>query len=86
MQNVWNPAEVIDNIAAAVEKACDHDVPVIWVQHSDDELVFGSTEWQLVPGLSPSKGEIQIYKNFNSLFEGISLDDQLANDAAAALL
>jgi hypothetical protein len=27
-------------------------IPVIWVQHSDDELAFGSPQWQWAPELT----------------------------------
>ncbi len=44
---------VIANINALVDKARAEDVPVIWVQHSDDGLlVEGSDGWQYVAELS----------------------------------
>ena len=42
MQDAWETARIIKNIGIAVEKARTQGVPVIWVQHSDDELVYGS--------------------------------------------
>lgn len=39
MQNAWEAPRIIKNIGTAVEKARSQGVPVLWVQHSDDELV-----------------------------------------------
>jgi nicotinamidase-related amidase len=51
---------------------------VIWVQHSDEELVYGSSEWQWMPELIPAEGEPVIHKHFNSSFELTTLEDHLA--------
>ena len=40
---------VVGNIGSLVEKARREHVPVIWVQHSDEELERGSGDWQIVP-------------------------------------
>ena len=78
MRNAWDAPRIIKNIANAVEKARSLGVPVIWVQHSDDELVQDSSDWQWVPELSPAKSETQIHKLFNSAFEQTSLEETLA--------
>ena len=44
--------DVIKNINSLVDKARAEDVPVVWVQHSDDgPLKQGSEAWQYVPEL-----------------------------------
>ena len=48
MDRVHNRDGVISNIGTLVDKARAEDVPVIWVQHSDEELLKGSPEWQYV--------------------------------------
>lgn len=78
MRDAWDAARVIGNIAQAVEKARAQGVPVIWVQHADEELVYGSPEWQWVPELVPAEGEIRVYKQFNSSFEQTNLEETLA--------
>lgn len=78
MRNAWDSQRIIKNIGIAVEKAHKAGVPVIWVQHSDDELVYNSPDWKLVPELSPAEGEIQIHKNFNSAFEQTPFEETLA--------
>lgn len=78
MQNTWDAPRIIENIGIAVEKARSQGVPVIWVQHADDELVHDSPDWQLVPDLSPAEDEARIHKQFNSSFEQTSLEETLA--------
>ena len=45
-----------------MEKARAQGVPVVWVQHEDEELVHGSPAWQIVPELSPAAGEARVDK------------------------
>ena len=86
MRNVWEADRVIKNINVAVEKARSQGVPVIWVQHSDDELVHGSPDWALVPEVSPNEGEYRIYKHYNSSFEKTSLQETLAKHGATHIV
>jgi nicotinamidase-related amidase len=44
MRNVWDAQRIIKNIGIAVEKARGQGVPVMWVQHSNDELIDGSPD------------------------------------------
>ncbi len=77
MQNAWDAPRIIKNIGLAVEKARTQGVPVIWVQHSDEELQYGSPQWQWVPELAPLPDELLIHKQFNSSFEQTTLEDEL---------
>src|SRR6516165_5398587 len=45
---------VVANVGSLVEKARRENVPVVWVQHSDQGLARGSDDWQIVPELDPS--------------------------------
>ncbi len=78
MRSAWDAGRVINHIVSAVEKARQLGIPVVWVQHSDIELVQGSPDWQLVPELIPADGDVRIYKQFNSSFEQTTLDETLA--------
>jgi len=42
---------VVANIGALVDRARAEDVPVVWVQHSDDNLPRDSESWRYVPEL-----------------------------------
>lgn len=78
MRNAWDAPRVVKNVSRAVERARAQGVPVIWVQHSDNDLRHGSPEWQWVPELVPAAGEARIHKHFNSSFEETTLDEELA--------
>ena len=78
MGEAWDAPRVVKNVARAVERARAQGAPVIWVQHSDTDLVRGSPEWQWVPELVPAAGESVIHKQFNSSFEATALEDRLA--------
>ena len=82
MRESWDAPRVIKNVARAVERARAEGVPVMWVQHSDQDLVYGSPEWEWVPELAPVAGEPLIHKHFNSSFEDTALEEELARRGA----
>jgi nicotinamidase-related amidase len=86
MRNAWEAPRIIQNIRLAVEKARSLGVPVIWVQHADEELVHGGADWQIVPELSPAAGELRLDKQFNSSFEQTPLEETLARLGAAHIV
>lgn len=65
---VQAPDRLVAHLKALVARAREQGAPVVWVQHSDDELVYGSPGWQLVPALVPAAGEPVVHKRFNSSF------------------
>jgi nicotinamidase-related amidase len=77
MAGSWDAERIIANVGRAVERARAEGVPVVWVQHSDEEMPEGSPQWQLVPGLVPDGGELLIRKKFNSSFEQSDLEAEL---------
>jgi nicotinamidase-related amidase len=86
MKEAWEAQRVIKNVSRAVELARSEAVPVIWIQHSNDELPKGSAQWQWVPELVPAEGEALIHKKYNSSFEQTSLDSQLASLGATHIV
>jgi nicotinamidase-related amidase len=86
MSEAWDAPRIIRNVAQTVERARALGVPVIWVQHSDKELVYGSPPWQWVPELVPAEGEPLIHKHFNSSFEQTTLEDRLAGLGATHIV
>jgi nicotinamidase-related amidase len=78
VSDAWDAPRIIGNMARAVERARAQGVPVIWVQHTNDELPTGSPAWQWVPELVPAEGELRIHKRFNSAFEDTVLEAELA--------
>ncbi|TRZ56231.1 MAG: isochorismatase family protein [Streptomycetaceae bacterium] len=77
VENAFSRDAIIGHMSDVVEKARSHDVPVIWVQHSDEELVIDSHEWQIVPELMPLMGEKIIRKLFRDSFVQTQLGDIL---------
>ncbi len=82
MSESWDAPRIVENVSHAVERARAQGVPVLWVQHSDDELAYGSPQWQWVPELVPAQGEPLLHKQFNSSFEQTALEDELAKVGA----
>ena len=75
MAEAWDASRIVGNIASTVERARDAGVPVVWVQHNDEELPRDSEPWQLA--LEPNSDEPVVHKNYNSSFEDTSLEDEL---------
>jgi nicotinamidase-related amidase len=86
MRGAWDAQRIIQNVAHAVTQARAQDVPVIWVQHADEELIHGSPDWQWVPELVPEEGETLIHKQFNSSFEQTALEEHLARLGATHIV
>ncbi|HEY8316364.1 MAG TPA: isochorismatase family protein, partial [Gaiellaceae bacterium] len=55
---------VVANVGNLVEKARREQIPVVWVQHTDDHLAQGSDDWQIVPELAPDDAEPHIDKSY----------------------
>jgi nicotinamidase-related amidase len=70
---------VVANVATLVEKAREHGVPVVWVQHNDAGLERGSERWQIVPELSPGEHEPLVEKSYGDSFEDTNLEAVLSD-------
>jgi nicotinamidase-related amidase len=70
--------DVVANLATLVEKARSEQVPVVWVQHSDEGLARDSDEWRIVPELTPDDAEPLVEKSYGDSFEGTALESLLA--------
>lgn len=85
-QGAWSRDAVVGRVAQAVARARAAGVPVIWVQHQDEELLAGSDVWQWVTELKPAPGEPLIHKQFNSGFEGTTLEEELAKHGVSHIV
>jgi len=70
--------QVVANIGTLVDRARDDGVPVIWVQHSDEQLQEGSEGWEYVPELVRQDSEPLVHKTFGDSFEATDLEEVLA--------
>jgi nicotinamidase-related amidase len=77
---------VVTNIAALVERARGADIPVVWVQHADEELIRGSDEWQIVPELTPEGTETVIEKHYGDAFEDTTIESVLSDLGVGKLI
>lgn len=77
---------VVARIAALVDRARTEKVPVVWVQHSDDQLLRASDGWQLADGLSPADGEPVVHKQYGDAFAETELADLLAETGTDRLV
>ena len=79
VEGAFNLESVLKNINIAIETARASGIPVIWVQHSDEELIIDSETWQIVPELSPQSGEPMVRKIYRSSFEATNLEEILSD-------
>jgi isochorismate hydrolase len=70
---------IVANMRRVLEQARREHVPVVWVQHSDEQLMEGSGDWRIVPELDPRGTEPLIHKNYGDSFEDTSLEATLAD-------
>ncbi len=77
---------VVANIATLVDRAREHGVPVVWVQHADEHLEKDSDAWQYVPELALRPSEPLVHKTFGDSFEATGLEDVLADARVGRLV
>ncbi len=78
--------EVVANISTLVDRAREHSVPIVWVQHSDAELETGSDAWAYVPELVRQDSEPLVHKKFGDCFEDTDLEAVLATAGVGRLV
>ncbi|MGN6791010.1 MAG: cysteine hydrolase family protein, partial [Streptosporangiaceae bacterium] len=69
---------VVANVGSLVDRARNEQIPVVWVQHSDDNLAKGSEEWQIVPELHRDGAEPLVEKSYGDSFEATNLEEVLS--------
>lgn len=70
--------EVVANIDRLVVRARAERVPVVWIQHSSDEIVAGTRAWEYVPELVRDEAEPLVPKRYGDSFEDTTLEQVLA--------
>ena len=81
MAGAFDRDRVVANIATLVGQARREGVPVVWVQHADDELRRDTEGWRYVPELVRSESEPLVHKRYGDSFEDTILEDVLAERA-----
>jgi nicotinamidase-related amidase len=77
---------VIGRIVSLVDRARASDVPVVWVQHSDEGLVQGTHAWEYVPELQRIETEPLVHKQHGDSFEGTDLEQVLSAHEVGSLV
>ena len=73
-----NREGVIANINTLIDRARIAGSPVIWIQHSDEEMPPGSEGWKYVPELTRGESEPLVHKKWGDSFEETTLEGILA--------
>jgi nicotinamidase-related amidase len=77
---------VVANIGSLVEQARAADVPVVWIQHHDEELEPESEAWRYVPELAWRDTEPVVHKAYGDSFEETELEALLAEGGVGRLV
>lgn len=73
LANVVSKDKVLKNIASLIKKARSANIPILWIQHSDDMLLERTEEWQLVSTLDIRGYDIIVHKHYGDAFEDTEL-------------
>ena len=84
--SAYRRSETIAAIRVVIEKARAASVPIIWVQHADEEMPLESEDWQIVSELTRDSAEVLVHKTFRSAFEQTNLRELLAEHSASHLI
>ena len=68
---------VVAKVGGLVAKARREEIPVVWIQHSDEGIVRGTEGWQIVPELAPDDTEPLVEKHYGDAFEDTTLETVL---------
>ena len=84
---IYKADEVLMNINALIDRAREAGVPVIFIQHSNDNtLMKGTPQWKFHPRIQPAVGEPVIHKLEGNAFTGTTLAEVLKERNAATLV
>ncbi len=86
MAGTHNTKAVVENVAALVDRARTAGVPVVWVQHSSDQMPVDSPGWQYVPELAFGDAEPVVHKRYPDSFEETDLEAVLAGHGVGRLV
>jgi nicotinamidase-related amidase len=77
---------VVGNIRTLVDRARAQRVPLVWVQHSSDEMPQGSDGWAYVHELERRDDEPLVHKRYGDSFEDTELEAVLADAGVGRLV
>ena len=79
---------LLNNINRLLDACRTHGVPVIYVQHEEDEgdLAHGTQGWEIGLKIAPKQDEKRVYKRFRSAFKQTDLHEHLQRIGAKNLV
>jgi nicotinamidase-related amidase len=77
---------VVANIGSLIDRARNARVPIVWVQHHDEQMAEGTADWQYVPELVRQESEPLVHKTFADSFEDTELEQVLADGRIGRLI
>jgi len=77
---------VVANVGRLVDRARSEQVPVVWVQHHDENIVRGTDGWRIVAELDPGETEPLVEKSYGDAFEDTDLETVLAGMGVGRLV
>ncbi|THD64318.1 cysteine hydrolase family protein [Phenylobacterium sp.] len=86
MKTAHDREAVTANIVALIARARTAGVPVVWVQHENEQLVKDEDAWRFVPELDPRADEPLIAKLYGDAFEDTGLEAVLAERGVGRLV
>jgi len=84
--NAYRRREVLAVVNTLIERARTAQVPVVWVQHADEDLKAGSEGWQIVAELAPAAEEVIVEKRYRDAFEDTRLEQVLSRLGVGKLI
>jgi nicotinamidase-related amidase len=78
--------ELCRNINVLLDKARASRIPVVYVQHNDDDLIPDTGSWQIAPAIAPRDSEAIVHKRFRDAFRETNLADVLEGLGARHLV
>ncbi len=83
--NAHDAGRIIANIGTVIDKARAADVPVVWIQHYDEDLVPDTHGWEYVEELQRLDDEPLVHKAYCDSFEGTDLEEVLSSNGIGRL-
>ncbi|MFM2072518.1 MAG: hypothetical protein RLZZ623_2781 [Actinomycetota bacterium] len=84
--NAHDRDAVVANISMLIDRARAENVPVIWVQHADENLPHDTDGWKYVPELQRLESEPLVHKRYGDSFEDTTLESELARNGVGRLV
>lgn len=77
---VYKGEQLLDNISSLIEKARLSNIPIIYIQHTEEEdgpMSKGSEGWNIHPRIAPTKGDTIVLKYTPDSFHETNLQEIL---------